>query len=98
VRRYRRQELLAALQNAGFDIVRSTSFVSLLLPAMAASRWLDRRRATPYDPWLELTLPRGLNRACAAALAVERLAIAGGVNWPMGGSLLAVARRRERVS
>jgi SAM-dependent methyltransferase len=37
VRRYRRRELIARLESAGFQIVRATSFVSLLLPLMALS-------------------------------------------------------------
>jgi 2-polyprenyl-3-methyl-5-hydroxy-6-metoxy-1,4-benzoquinol methylase len=37
-RRYIRNELERKLQNAGFEILRSTSFNALLLPAMFASR------------------------------------------------------------
>lgn len=94
VRRYSRGGLRRVLQQAGFDVRRMTSFVSLLLPAMMASRWQDRRKKTPYDPWRELQIDPRLNRVFGALLAFERRAIAAGLDWPAGGSLLAVARRR----
>ena len=49
-RRYRRRELVEKVSAAGLEIERITSFVSLLLPAMIASRFLDRRRAEGLRP------------------------------------------------
>lgn len=92
VRRYKRAELQCKVQAAGFSIVRSTSFVSLLLPLMALSR---RRMKTgkPNDAMAEFRIPVWLNSALAAALTVERTAILAGANFPIGGSRLVVARR-----
>jgi SAM-dependent methyltransferase len=94
VRRYGRHQLIARLQRAGFDVIRTTSFVTLLLPLMALSRWRERRRADEYDPFLELRVPRGLNAVLTSVLAIEAGAIRAGLSWPAGGSLLAIAARR----
>jgi len=92
VRRYRRRELVERLHAAGLDVLRVTSFVSLLLPVLALSRWRDRKAAGAYDA-REFHVPHAVNRALTVALTVERWLIRAGVSWPAGGSLLAVARR-----
>jgi len=94
VRRYRRGELEGKLRKAGFRILDSTSFTSLLLPAM----WLSRRLAGPDaagDNQAELSPPPMLGRALGAVMAVERRAIALGVRFPAGGSRLVIARRED---
>lgn len=91
VRRYRRRELVDRLQQTGFDIVRVTSFVSLLLPLMAASRWAAQREEHHTDR--EFVVSPMVNAALRAVLAVERGAIRLGASWPAGGSLLVVARK-----
>lgn len=92
-RRYRRSQLVARVRRAGFDLVRVTSFVSLLLPGMAAARAKGRRPGAAYDPVAELTPPPRLNAALERAMALELAAIRRGVDFPAGGSLLAVGRR-----
>jgi SAM-dependent methyltransferase len=93
VRRYRAAELRAKLRETGFEIVRMTSFVTSLLPLMAASRLAQRAARRHYDPLAELRLAPWLNRALEKALDAERLLIRCGLNLPAGGSLLAVATR-----
>lgn len=94
-RRYRRGELESKLRDAGFVIVASTSFMTLLLPAM----WLSRRRApAAAAPGArvtddEMAPPAWANALMGATLAIERRAIALGVMLPVGGSRLVVARR-----
>lgn len=95
VRRYTRRELEDKISAAGFDIVHSTSFVSLLLPLLVASRLLDRFRDRPYDPADEMRLPRWLDRLLEQVMAVERFAIRRGLRWPAGGSRLVLARRPD---
>jgi SAM-dependent methyltransferase len=98
-RRYRQAELVDKARSAGFEVVRVTSFVSLLLPAMAASRVLDRRRdATDWDPMGEFKISPALNRTFGAVLDLERALIRAGVSLPVGGSLLLVARLPEQTS
>lgn len=92
VRRYRRRELVSRMQAAGFEIVRATSFVALLLPVMAVSRWIDARRTAPFDCG-EFHVSPAINGALTGVLAVERGLIRHGVSWPAGGSLLVVGRK-----
>lgn len=93
VRRYEPGELEAALQRAGFNVVHSTSFVSLLLPAMAASRLLARKSSGPVDPFREFKMPRAMNAAFGAVMRVEGAVRKAGLRFPLGGSRLVVARR-----
>lgn len=93
VRRYRRRELRARLLESGFEIVTMTSFVTLLLPLMYASRLAQRSPRADYDPLAEMRIAPWLDAVLEQALAVERLLIRAGASLPVGGSLLAVARR-----
>jgi SAM-dependent methyltransferase len=93
VRRYRRKELCGKLEAAGFRVERWTSFVSLPLPLMFASRRLGCRRATADDPVRELRTGRGLGRALERVLDAERRMIARGARLPAGGSLLVIVRK-----
>ncbi|TWD81979.1 2-polyprenyl-3-methyl-5-hydroxy-6-metoxy-1,4-benzoquinol methylase [Kribbella amoyensis] len=90
VKRYTRRELIGELQDAGFEVLRVTSFVSLLLPAMMASR-LVKRDAADVEGELDMAAP--LNTACYQVMRAEGALIRAGLNLPAGGSLLAVARR-----
>ncbi len=97
VRRYRKAELVSRTRAAGFDVIRVTSFVSLLLPLLALSRWRDARRTAPFT-YGEFDVPPVVNRLLTGALAIERGLIRMGVSWPAGGSLLVVARRPHHSS
>ena len=97
VRRYRRRELLERVTAAGFDIIRTTSFVTSLLPVMAISRWRGRSPGATYDAKAELVPPRPLNRALESMLNLECALIRRGVNLPVGGSLVLVARRNGKL-
>jgi SAM-dependent methyltransferase len=90
VKRYSRRELIAELRAAGFEPLRVTSFVSLLLPAMMAARLTKKETA---DVEGELGMAAPLNAACLAVMRVESVLIRAGLRLPAGGSLLAVARR-----
>lgn len=91
-RRYTRSELVAKLRTAGLTPVRVTSFMSLLLPVMAAAR-KRASSAADYDFRQEFALPAALDRTLEAVVSVERRLLRAGVSFPAGGSLLAVARR-----
>jgi len=92
-RRYTAAELRAKLRAARFEIVWMTSFVTLLLPALLASRRAARVRET-LDPVSELRLPRSVDFAFDKVMALERTLIRWGICLPVGGSLLVVSRRR----
>jgi SAM-dependent methyltransferase len=91
-RRYTASALVGRIEKAGFRVVRRSSFVSLLLPAVALSRWRNRSTVR-YDPSTEYNLPRMIEGIFSAAMSVERRLIALGVSFPVGSSLLVVARR-----
>lgn len=91
-RRYSAAELHAKVQAAGFKILRSTSFVTLLLPAMIASRLMAR--GTGHSGGTEsLRMNTLVNKVFESILAVEQAVIKLGLNWPIGGSRLVVARK-----
>jgi len=94
VRRYRARELKEKVMGAGFEIIRITSFVSLLLPFMMLSRLLRRVPERDYDPFAEFRLSSPANAMLEKILGLERGLIASGISFPLGGSLLLVARKR----
>jgi SAM-dependent methyltransferase len=91
-RRYTRSELVGKLRRRRVEIAYMTSFMMLLLPLMAASRIRQRNREA-FHPEAELRLPSVVDQAFERTLAMERLAVERGLSLPVGGSLLAVARR-----
>jgi SAM-dependent methyltransferase len=91
-RRYRINELSEKCQAAGFRIIRTTSFVTTLLPAMLAQRLL-RGRKVDYNPCNEMRLHPMLDRAFDALLETERRLIASGLSLPVGGSRFVLAVR-----
>jgi SAM-dependent methyltransferase len=96
VRRYTSTGLRRRLEAAGFEVVRATSFVSLLLPMMFASR-LRMRQGKPdadFDAIDELRQPQVVNTLLGSVMTMERSLIRRGLSLPAGGSLLVVARTR----
>lgn len=94
VRRYTAREVTRKLRDAGLEVVRCTSFMSLLLPLMFVAR--RRSRATggnELDVMAELRQPRMISGALEYALGFERALIRRGMSFPAGGSLLVVARK-----
>ena len=97
VRRYTAAGLRRKVEAAGFDVLRMTSFVSLLLPMMFVSR-RRMRESTPgdhVDAMGDLRQPRAVNAALEAVMTLERSLIRRGLSFPAGGSLLMVARKRQ---
>lgn len=93
-RRYDAGGLHEKIRAAGFRIVRSTSFVSLLLPALIASRMMKGRRMGPdFDASSEFRIKPWLNVSLKALMGIERALIRAGVNFPAGGSRLVVAQK-----
>jgi SAM-dependent methyltransferase len=92
-RRYSRSALLAKLSATGFGVRRMTSFVSFLLPAIAAVRLGERFRSRPFDPVGDLTASHRAPVTLRHIMATERALIARGFDFPVGVSLLIVADR-----
>lgn len=93
VRRYTKRDLHDKIIKAGFSIERSTSFVSLLLPAMLLSRRKNHQPVEKFDATSELQLPVFLNRSFLELMLLEQKFIRFGVNFPFGGSRLIVAKK-----
>jgi ubiquinone/menaquinone biosynthesis C-methylase UbiE len=96
-RRYRRRELCDKVMAAGFEMVRATSFVTALLPILYLSRFAMKRSesgASEID-LSELEISRTANMVCAAVMRIDETMIGAGFSLPLGGSLLAVARKRD---
>jgi SAM-dependent methyltransferase len=93
-RRYTEQELTQKVTDAGFKVLDTTSFVSILLPAMLISR---RRhgdlRPEDYDPLVEFALNPVLNTLFKGIMTVERMGTFAGLRYPAGGSRLMIAQR-----
>jgi trans-aconitate methyltransferase len=94
VRRYVANELHKKARKAGFEIVRSTSFVSTLLPAMFLSRLFQQdKKDMSIDKVAELRINLILNKIFEWFLYFELALIRAGVSLPIGGSRLLVARK-----
>lgn len=90
VRRYTVKDALKKVKMAGFNVVLSTSFVSVLLPLMVASRLRKRKVSSSQDPLSELRMSGVLNAALEKALDFERWFISSGLSFPFGGSRLVI--------
>ena len=98
VRRYTADELHKKVCQAGFEIIRTTSFVSTLLPAMYLSRLLQRNKTDMnMDDVSGLRVNPVLNNIFEWFLRVELALIRVGVSLPVGGSRLLVARKPAMI-
>lgn len=92
-RRYRRTQLIAQLSAGGFAVTHSSYFNSTLLPAVAAVR-IAQRLVPALDRGegdLKAT-PEPFNAVLTKILGLEG-AVASRLGFPLGVSLIAVARR-----
>lgn len=94
VRRYNKKDLHSKIEINGFKIIKSTSFVSLLLPMMLISRFLQKSKEySKYNPNEELNLPKFLNKFLLMVMLIEIYIIKIGFDFPIGGSRLVVAKK-----
>ena len=94
VRRYTSNEIENKVLSAGFELKRSTSFVTSLLPAMMLSRALQGLWTDNFDPSSELKINPILNKFFYGLMKLELAGIKFGINYPIGGSRLIVAKKR----
>jgi SAM-dependent methyltransferase len=94
VRRYGSNELYKKAYKAGFEIIQSTSFISVLLPAMYLSRLLQSNKIDmKMDDVSGLRINPILNKIFEWFLGLELLLIRVSISLPIGGSRLLVAQR-----
>ena len=92
-RRYSANELQDKAEQAGFRVLKITSFMSFTLPLLVLARLKQRNvKVKDFDPLSEFRIPKLVNSMLEAMLSVERTAIEAGLRLPAGGSLLLVAR------
>lgn len=91
-RRYRKNQMKACLEEAGFEVVRCTYSVFFLFPIVVITRFLEKRRKGPA----KASLPRVsnfVNKALIRLQSLEAGLIVSGINLPWGSSVVAVARK-----
>lgn len=93
VRRYSSKELQSKVADAGFHIVDSISFSSLLFPLMVASRFKKKVHSDKYDIIADLNITGVAGAVSKRVLDFERYLISLGMRLPFGGSLLLIARK-----
>jgi 2-polyprenyl-3-methyl-5-hydroxy-6-metoxy-1,4-benzoquinol methylase len=98
-RRYSRRELVAKLKANDFDIDYVTSFLFILFPLMLISRLFDKAddELPTNERELEkrVTFSGFLNRIFDFIMKVDEALISIGVSLPVGGTLVAVARKKR---
>jgi SAM-dependent methyltransferase len=93
MRRYSLSELKAKVGQAGFQTIRTTSFVSLLLPLMLIARLKQPPPDIEFDPAAEFRLNALTNYLLERVMDLERSMVKVGISFPAGGSLLLVAKK-----
>lgn len=88
LRRYEQEDLKQKVEQSGFEIIKTTSFVCLLFPLLIAAR--SKKKS---DPSAELKLGSLTNRILEKTLDAERILIRHNICLPFGGSLLLIARK-----
>lgn len=91
-RRYKFGELEAKLKRHGFEVLFSSSFTTLLLPLMIASRTRARNEQADDRFDREFSISPRVNKMLIAALRTEIRMTLAGLPWPVGGSRVVVAR------
>jgi SAM-dependent methyltransferase len=94
VRRYEATDLHRKVEKAGFEVVRTTSFVTaLLLPMMLSRLFQQKGKSKSFDATAELKIAPWMNGLFFQLLRSELALIRKGVNLPLGGSRLVMARK-----
>lgn len=86
-RRYTARQVEERCRAAGWSVRRTSYFNTVLLPPIAAVRWVRQRRGSGFAPTeLAQTGPRA-NRMLHAPLALEARLVGAGVRLPTGVSI-----------
>jgi SAM-dependent methyltransferase len=94
-RRYTRHDLVSKLRSANFEILYVNSFVLLLLPLMLLLRTCGKNNRAPFDPYQELRAAQPFFKPLLMIMKFELSLIQCGLAFPVGGSLVVVARKSK---
>jgi len=96
-RRYTVGELKTKVKRAGFEIVLTTSFMSLLFPVMLLSRVKSRVKNQDMEPedivLDEMRIGTLANSLCETVMDIELKLLKRGLRLPFGGSLFLAAKK-----
>ena len=94
-RRYTASDLHQKIDAAGFNVLRSTSFITSLLPAMMISRFYQKTITDKkFNHTAELKISPWLNSICFWMIIAEIALIKLGFNFPFGGSRIILAKKK----
>ena len=93
VRRYSAKELIYKVKTAGFNIVQTISFVSLLLPIIFVLRARWKKIDVEHDIMSQYKIGRFTNAVLEKILDFERFLIKLGITFPAGSSLILIAKK-----
>lgn len=98
-RRYTRKELQSKLIESGYEVKYIGSFVCSLFPAMALSRMFKKDEAPLQSERekidSEFNIPGWMNALFRGILKIDEFLIHLGISLPFGGSLVAVAQKKN---
>lgn len=98
-RRYSKKDMLNKLTLCGFKILRCTSFVWSLFPAMFISRLLNSKgiknpnKNDDVKLRDEILFSPLVNKICDKFMKLDEILIKNGLNLPYGGTLVVVAKK-----
>jgi SAM-dependent methyltransferase len=94
VRRYTRRGAARLLRDAGFRLLYASYWNVVLFPLMVITRKLLPSRGAASDVKL---YPAPIEALCRAVTAFERALLKGGLRFPFGGSLIAIAGKSAAI-
>lgn len=92
-RRYSAPGLVRRCRDAGWTVARTSYFNTVLLPPIAAVRWIRQRRGAGFAPTELAQTGPAANRLLRLPMAVEARLIAAGARLPTGVSIACLCRR-----
>ena len=94
VRRYSSSELQSKLCDAGFEIIYTTSFMSIILPLMILRKLRKKVNDIDAKDSIDFRPPRLVNKFMRIFLRFEQFFIRQGLKIHIGGSRLVVAKKQ----
>ncbi len=92
-RRYTAPELVQRCTEAGWTVQRTSYFNTVLLPPIAAVRWIRQRREAAFAPTELAQTGANANRVLRLPMELEARLIAAGVRLPTGVSIACLCQR-----
>lgn len=98
-RRYKKSEIVNKLENSGFKILHTTSFVFSLFPIMVISRLINKKKlpknsSNEQDILHEFRMPGFLNKLFGLFMMADEFLIRMGLRLPFGSSLFTIAVKK----